>query len=90
VFTSEFLLVSSTFARLPWLAVLLGLGLMIAFGALALRLHGLAFGETAKQHQLPAWRLAPMALHLVLVAIAGIYLPASIIAWFRHVASLLG
>jgi hydrogenase-4 component F len=90
VFTSEFLLVTSTFARLPWLAALLGLGLMIAFGALAFRLHGLAFGETAKRHQLPGWRLAPMALHLALVAIAGIYLPASVIAWFRHVASLLG
>jgi hydrogenase-4 component F len=90
VFTSEFLLVTSTFARFPWLAVLLGLGLMIAFSALALRLHGLAFGATGKHHTLPAWRLAPMALHLALVAAAGIYLPGTIIAWFRHVAALLG
>jgi len=90
IFTSEFLLVTSTFARSPWLAILLVLGLMIAFSALALRLHGLAFGETDKRHALPAWRLAPMALHLVLVAIAGIYLPAAIVAWFRHVASELG
>jgi hydrogenase-4 component F len=90
VFTSEFLLLSSTFARLPWLAVLLGVGLMIAFGGLALRLQGIAFGETAKRHALPAWRLAPMALHLALVATAGIYLPVAVIAWFRHVASLLG
>ena len=90
IFTSEFLLVTSTFARSPWLAILLVLGLMIAFSALALRLHGLAFGETDKRHTLPAWRLAPMALHLVLVAIAGIYLPAAIVAWFRHVASELG
>ena len=50
IFTSEFLLVTSTFARLPWLAVLLGLGLMIAFSALALRMHGLAFGETTQRH----------------------------------------
>jgi hydrogenase-4 component F len=90
VFTSEFLLVTSTFARLPWLAVLLGLGLMIAFGALALRLHTLAFGETPKRHVLSAWRLAPMALNLALVAAGGIYLPVTVIAWFRHVASLLG
>jgi hydrogenase-4 component F len=90
IFTSEFLLVTSTFARSPWLAILLVLGLMIAFSALALRLHGLAFGETDKRHTLPAWRLVPMALHLVLVAIAGIYLPAAIVAWFRHVASDLG
>jgi hydrogenase-4 component F len=90
VFTSEFLLVTSTFARSPWLAILLVLGLMIAFSALALRLHGLAFGDTVKRHVLPAWRLAPMALHLILVAIAGVYLPRTIVAWFRHVASLLG
>ncbi len=90
VFTSEFLLVTSTFARLPWLAVLLGLGLMIAFGALALRLHGLAFGEAPRRHALPAWRLAPMVLHLALVATAGIYLPVTVIAWFRHVATMLG
>src|SRR5205823_1573944 len=64
VFTSEFLLVTSTFARAPWLAALLGAGLMIAFSALALRLHGLAFGDSPRRHTLHAWRLAPMALHL--------------------------
>jgi hydrogenase-4 component F len=30
-----------------------------------------------------------MGLHLALVIIAGIYLPAAVVAWFRHVASLL-
>ena len=90
VFTSEFLLITSTFARLPWLAVLLGLGLMIGFSALALRMHGLAFGAAPRQHRLSSWRLAPMALHLALVAAAGIYLPAAVVSWFRHVASLLG
>jgi hydrogenase-4 component F len=90
VFTSEFLLVTSTFARAPWLAILLVVGLLIAFSALALRLHGLAFGDTDKHYPLPAWRLAPMALHLLLVAAAGVYLPGPIVAWFRHVASQLG
>jgi len=90
VFTSEFLLVTSTFARLPWLAVLLGLGLITAFGGLALRMHAVAFGETPHRYRLHPWRLAPMALHLALVAAAGIYLPAAVTAWFRHVASLLG
>ena len=53
-------------------------------------MHGLAFGETTRRHELQAWRLAPMALHLLLVAVAGIYLPAAVISWFRHVATLLG
>src|ERR1700741_2162860 len=39
VFTSEFLLVSSTFARQPLLAVVLVAGLLVAFGALVLRLE---------------------------------------------------
>ena len=90
IFTSEFLLVTSTFARSPWLAILLVAGLLIAFSALALRLHGLAFGDTDRRHLLPAWRLAPMTLHLLLVAAAGVYLPAPVVAWFRHVAAQLG
>ena len=56
VFTSEFLLVTSTFARFPWLAILLGLGLIIAFTAMMLRVHGLAFGATDRRHRLPAYR----------------------------------
>ena len=89
VFTSEFLLVTSTFARSPWLAIVLVIGLAIAFSAMAQRLHGLAFGEARARHVLPAYRLAPMALHLALVAIAGVFLPATVVTWFRHVASLL-
>jgi hydrogenase-4 component F len=90
VFTSEFLLVTSTFARSPWLAILLVVGLLIAFSALALRMHGLAFGDTDKRYALSAWRLAPMMLHLALVAAAGVYLPGLVVTWFRHVASQLG
>jgi hydrogenase-4 component F len=90
IFTSEFLLVTSTFARAPMLAILLVIGLIIAFGALMLRLQGLAFGESGKHHVLRAYRLAPMGLHLGLVATAGICLPGAIVTWFRHVANLLG
>ena len=90
IFTSEFLLVTSTFPRSPWLAIALVAGLLIAFSALALRLQGLAFGDTDKRHRLPAWRLAPMTLHLALLAAAGVYLPGPVVAWFRHVASQLG
>jgi hydrogenase-4 component F len=90
VFTSEFLLVTSTFARSPALAIVLVIGLLIALSAILLRLQSLAFGESAKRHELAAYRLAPMALHLAIVAIAGLYLPGAVIAWFRHVAALLG
>jgi hydrogenase-4 component F len=90
VFTAEFLLVTSTFARSPWLAVPLVLGLAIGFSALMSRLHGLAFGETTRRYKLPAYRLAPMMLHLGIVAVAGVFLPGPVVSWFRHVAGLLG
>lgn len=31
-----------------------------------------------------------LALHLALVLVAGLYLPPPLVAWFRHVAALLG
>src|SRR3989440_3706120 len=45
IFMSEFLILTSTFARAPALAVVLGFGLLIALGALLYRLNGLAFGD---------------------------------------------
>ncbi len=48
VFMSEFLVVSSTFARLPLLAIPLAFGLLVAFGALLMRVVELAFGEPSE------------------------------------------
>src|SRR5450631_1797709 len=45
VFTSEFLVVTTTFAREPVLAVVFICGLLLSFGALLLRLNDVAFGE---------------------------------------------
>src|ERR1700758_2836031 len=47
IFMSEFLVAPSPFAREPILAILLVAGLLVAFGALFLRLNGIAFGEPA-------------------------------------------
>ena len=47
VFTSEFMLVSSTFARQPLLAIVLVFGMIVAFGALILRLQDVLFGEAS-------------------------------------------
>ena len=89
VFMSEFLVVSSTFARAPLLAIPLVIGLLVAFGALMLKVHGLAFGEpTGVSHPVKASYL-PMIAHLGLVFAAGIYLPPPLVTWFQHVAVLL-
>jgi hydrogenase-4 component F len=90
IFMSEFLVVSSTFARQPLLAIPLVAGLLIAFGALFLRLNGLAFGEPTGSREPVRASYVPMYLHFALVFAAGFYLPPTLVAWFQHIAGLLG
>lgn len=99
LFTSEFLIVGSTIASAPWLALPLVFGLLLALGALMLRLSSLAFGAPtasadgsggaglATPHRLS---YAPIYGHLGLVLLAGVYLPPSVVAWFQNVARVLG
>ncbi len=90
IFMSEFLVVTSTFARAPLLAILLVFGLLVAFGALMLRVTGLAFGEPQGSTAPVEASYLPMFAHLALVLAAGLYLPPPLVAWFQHVARLLG
>jgi hydrogenase-4 component F len=90
IFLSEFLIVSSTFAREPLLAIVLVFGLLVAFGALMLRLKGLAFGEPTGSTAPVEASYVPMFAHLALVFAAGIYLPPAVVTWFQNVASMLG
>jgi hydrogenase-4 component F len=90
VFMSEFLLVSSTFARMPLLALALVASLLIGFGALMLRLSGIAFGEPSPGTAPVAASTVPMYVHLALVLAAGIYLPPPLVVWFQTVAGMLG
>jgi hydrogenase-4 component F len=89
VFTSEFLIVSSTVATNPLLAALLVAGLLVAFGALLWRLHGFAFGEPTGSLAPVQASSAPLVMHLGLVLMAGVWLPAPLVAWFQHVAVML-
>jgi hydrogenase-4 component F len=89
-FMSEFLILTTTFAREPLLALAAAFGLLVAFGALLLRLQGVLFGTPAgADHKVNASSL-PLIVHLTLVLAAGLYLPAALIAWFQRAAELLG
>jgi hydrogenase-4 component F len=90
VFTSEFMLVSSSFARQPWLAVVLVFGLIVAFGALILRLQDVLFGEPSGPVGEIKATYVPLFLHLALVLMAGLWLPEPVVRWFRAVAAQLG
>jgi hydrogenase-4 component F len=89
VFMSEFLILTTTFARAPWLALLPAFGLLVAFGALLLRLQGVLFGEpSSPSHRVQA-SILPLAMHLTLVLVAGIYLPPTLAGWLQRAAELL-
>jgi len=90
IFTSEFLVVTSTFARAPWLAVILVFGLLVGLAALFLRLNTIAFGEPRGPTAKAEASYVPMFAHLALVLIAGIYMPPALVLWFQNVAKLLG
>ena len=89
-FMSEFLIITSTFARVPLLAVLLAFGLLVAFGALLLRLQDVVLGTpVGPVHKVEA-SMVPLVLHLLLVLVAGLYLPHALVQWFHRAAELLG
>ena len=89
VFMSEFLIITTTFARAPWLALLPAFGLLLAFGALLLRLQGFLFGAPPEpNHKVQASSL-PILIHLFLVLMAGLWLPSELQHWFQRAAELL-
>jgi hydrogenase-4 component F len=90
IFMSEFLVVTSTFARAPWLAVLLVLAILIGLAGLFLRLNSIAFGEPRGPIAEAKASFVPMFAHLALVFVAGVYMPPHLVIWFQNVAKLLG
>jgi hydrogenase-4 component F len=87
---SEFLVVTSTFARAPLLALILVFGLLLGLAGLFLRLNGVAFGEPRGLNGKTQASYVPMFAHLALVFAAGLYMPPALVAWFQNVAKLLG
>lgn len=89
-FMSEFLILSTTFAREPLLALAAAFGLLVALGALLLRLQNILFGPPSEPNNEVSASALPWIVHLSLVLVAGLYLPAALIAWFQRAAELLG
>ncbi|MGE5509705.1 MAG: hydrogenase 4 subunit F [Bacteroidota bacterium] len=90
LFMSEFLIVTTTFARVPWLALLIAFGLLVAFGALLLRLQDILFGAPNEPAHKISASSAPLIVHLALVLMAGLYLPPNLVVWFQRAAEMLG
>jgi hydrogenase-4 component F len=87
---SEFLVVSSTFSRQPWLVMILVFGILVALGGLFLRLNTIVFGAPVGPTGPVEASYVPMFAHLAIVFMAGIYLPPMLVTAFQNVARLLG
>jgi hydrogenase-4 component F len=90
IFMSEFLVVSSTFSREPGLAMILVFGILVALGGLFLQINKVAFGEPIGSTAPVEASYVPMFAHLVIVFVAGIYIPPALVTGFQNVAKLLG
>ena len=90
IFMSEFLIVTSTMARDPWLALPLVFGLLVGFGALLSHVNAIAFGEPLGSTAPGEASYLPLYGHLAIVIAAGIFLPAALVHWFQAIAVLLG
>lgn len=90
VFMSEFLLVTTSFSRSPALALVLVFGLVLAFSTLLLRVTSIAFGQPTGRNEPMQGTLVPLWLHLALILLIGLHMPAAMVDWFRAVASMLG
>jgi hydrogenase-4 component F len=72
------------------LSVVLAAGLLVAFGALVLRLQQIVFGEPTGRADPAQASYIPAFVHLALVLTAGLWLPEPVVRWFRIVAVQLG
>src|SRR5450432_1493049 len=90
IFMSEFLVVSSTFSRQPWLVMILVFGILVALGGLFLQLNKVVFGEPVGPTGPVEASYVPMFAHLAIVFVAGIYMPPALVTGFQNVARLLG
>jgi len=90
LFMSEFMLITSSNATAPIVAIILVIGILIAFGALFLRMQNVLFGDPRGPLDKVRASYVPMFLHLAVVLVAGFWLPEPLVMWFRVVAAQLG
>jgi hydrogenase-4 component F len=95
LFASAFQAVAETAGAYPWLAPLLGLGLLTAAAAMVAALQALCFGPPTPDAGMPLGRRAavaatlPIWLHLALAAWLALAMPAAVASLLRDAAGLI-
>ena len=90
VFASEFMLLTAAMHQQPWATPFLLTALGVAFAAIFGKVQPMVFGAaTAKRLPHPP-ALVPVFVHLAIVLILGLYIPAYLAQWYRQAAALIG
>jgi hydrogenase-4 component F len=91
LFATEVMIVAAAFPALPWLVPFLCAGLLVALGALVVRVQGMVLGPAGPASaaaRAPA-SLGPMWIHLALVLLAGVWLPEPVRLVLEAAADLI-
>jgi hydrogenase-4 component F len=89
VFASEFLIITTAMHEYPWTTPFLLVALGIAFAAIFGRVQPMVLGQATVKPLPHAPALLPVFIHLLLVLILGLYMPAYLASWYRQAAALL-
>jgi hydrogenase-4 component F len=89
VFVSEFLVLTATMQTHPWLTLPLLVGLGIAFAGIFRQLHPIVFGKCPEGQQPVSANMLPVFVHLALVLLLGLSIPAALADWFDQAAELI-
>ena len=90
VFTSEFLMITTTMREQPWATPILLISLGVAFAAIFGKVQPMVFGATnapALPHP-PA--LLPVFTHMALVLLLGLYIPPFLTEWYHQATRFIG
>ncbi len=90
VFASEFLIITNAMHQHPWATPFLLAALGVAFASMFGKVQPMVFGETGLPRLPHQPALAPVFIHLALVLMLGLFIPAYLADWYRQAASLLG
>ena len=90
VFASEFLILTTAMRDHAWATPILLLSFAVAFAAILTRVQSMVFGETGLRRLPHSPALLPVFVHLGLVLLLGLFIPAFLAAWYGAAAHLIG
>ena len=90
VFASEFLILTTAMQQQPWATPILLLALGVAFGAIFLRVQGMVFGSSTLRKLPVQPSMVPVFVHLALVLLLGLWIPAFLVSWWHLAAGMIG